>query len=315
MRRLAAITGGTGFVGHHVLAAFAEAGWRLRMLSSRYPRLEIGDEPVELVPGRLEDEAALERLVTGADAIVHMAGLIKATGKPQFMAVNAEGTARLARFWARHAPAARFILLSSMAAREAGLSYYAVSKAAGEEEVKAVGGSFCILRPCAVYGPGDRETLSFFKTLALPVQPVLNGPQARFAMVHAADVASAILAAAENPDVAGTYEVTDERIEGYTWRETVETACRLYGKPARPFIVPPLLLHLAGGIADLRMALGGKAEMLTRQKVRELLHPDWSSRSENRLPAGIWKPKYTLEAGFAETLSWYRSMDLLPRSS
>ena len=306
MRPLVALTGGTGFLGRHVLTAFAAAGWRVRLLARRP---DAAPRTVETVQGSLSDAGALTALVRGADAVVHMAGLIRARSAAEFMAVNRYGTAALAESRAAHAPSARFVLVSSMAAREPGLSHYAASKAAGEAALAGTGA--VILRPCAVYGPGDRATLPMFRAACWLAQPVLNGPAARVALIHAADVASAVASAARPEMPAGTWELTDGRTQGYTWREIVEAACRACGGAARPVRVPAPVLALAGLCGDLA-ALAGAAPMLTSGKAREILHRDWGSRGQAQPPDTLWRPARDIEDGFAQTATWYRAAGWLP---
>ncbi|MEM1313914.1 MAG: NAD(P)-dependent oxidoreductase, partial [Pseudomonadota bacterium] len=232
MTPLAALTGVSGFLGGHVAAAFEAAGWRLRALTRRDPRLDIGPEPVELVLGDLDRPDALAALTRGADAVVHVAGVIRGRRPEDFLPVNRDGTAALARAWREGAPSALFVLVSSLAARAPRISPYAASKRAGEDAAQEiVGEALRVLRPAAVYGPGDRETLSLFKAARMPVQPMLGPPQGRVALVHAADVAAAVLAAASGAP-AGLYEVADPSPEGYAWSRIVEQACRAVG--ARP---------------------------------------------------------------------------------
>ena len=149
-----AVTGATGFVGPHLIAALAKRGWKLRLLIRRWtPLPSLAGVEAEIVLGDLADEAALRRLVDGVDTVIHAAGLIKARAPDDFMTVNRDGTARLSAL----APEARFILLSSLAAREPALSPYAASTCAAEA---AVAGKAIAIRAPAVYGPGDRETLA-----------------------------------------------------------------------------------------------------------------------------------------------------------
>src|SRR5689334_21258284 len=155
MARVAAVTGATGFVGPHLVAALARHGWKLRLLIRRWtPLPSLAGVEAEIVWGDLSDEASLKALVAGADAVVHAAGLIKARQPIEFDAVNRDGTARLSA----HAPDIPFLLLSSLAAREPLLSPYAASKRAAEEVVARRSGSWFVVRAPAVYGPGDRET-------------------------------------------------------------------------------------------------------------------------------------------------------------
>lgn len=311
--RLAAVTGATGFIGGHLLPVLAARGWRLRILARSMPRLG-GGAAVEVVQGDLADPQALAALVRGADAVLHLAGAVKASPPAGFHAANVAGTEAPARAWRAEAPGARFLLLSSMAARAPHLSPYAASKRAAEERLAdiAAGGDWRILRPAAVYGPGDRETLRIFRAAAGPVQPMLNGPQARVTMVHAADLAAAILAVLEEGAPGTRREVTDGRPEGYGWDEIAREAAKALGRPARPLRVPVGVVRIAGVLGDVAARLGGGAEMLTRAKAREILHPDWSSAPENRLPAKLWRPRIGIAEGFAETVAWYRARGLLP---
>ena len=222
-RPLAALTGATGFLGRHVAQALHEAGWRLRVLarSDAAPDGLASYEP-QVVAGRLGDPPALERLVEGAQAVVHAAGLIKAATRADFLRINAEGAAAVAGATAQSAPDARFILVSSLSAREPSLSAYAASKAAGEAAVRAVLAPerLTIVRPPAIYGPGDRETLALFQAAAsLPMLPLLGGAQARIAVIHVADAAAQIAALASQPCDGRTWALADGRPEGYGWRE------------------------------------------------------------------------------------------------
>jgi len=305
---LAAVTGGTGFVGRHVLRALTTAGWRLRLLVRRDPDLALGDTPVELIPGSLDDPKALADLVRCADAVLHMGGAIKARGKVGFMAANADGTAAMVNAWSTEAPRARFVLLSSLAARQPELSHYAASKAAGEAIVRAAAGAnWCILRSCSIYGPGDRETLTVFKAAGYPVQPLLNGPDARLCLIHVQDVVAGILAALNKDGPTGTFELSDARRDGYTWGEVVEAACNAVNGRKWALHIPKTVVRAIGRLGDIGAAISGSAEMVTSQKVNEILHPDWSSTDSAQLPSTHWAPRISLAQGFSETVAWYRA--------
>jgi len=313
--RLAAVTGVTGFIGGHLAGELARRGWRLRVLARSMPRLHgMAGPPVEVVQGSLSDERALRGLVEGADAIVHLAGAIKGRNRNDFMAANAEGTAALAAAWRAHAPDARLIYLSSMAAREPGLSHYAASKRAAEERLVAIGAGadWRILRPAVVYGPGDRETLRIFRAASAPVQPMLNGSDARLTLIHVADLVRAMAALLAAGSASGCHEVTDARHDGYSWDELARAAALALGRAARPLRVPKGVIRALGLVGDVA-ALGGMAGMLTSQKAREILHCDWRSDKAGQLPARLWQPEITLDQGFAEAVAWYRAAGWLRR--
>ncbi len=120
---VAALTGGTGFLGRYLAKAFHQAGWRIRLLTRRAPLHPMLDRiPLELELGGLDDAAALGRLVSGATAVIHAAGLVKARSLAALMAVNRDGTARLAEAVAATLSPPRLLLISSLAAREPTLS-------------------------------------------------------------------------------------------------------------------------------------------------------------------------------------------------
>lgn len=313
---VAAVTGATGFLGRWIVRALADAGWRPRLLVRRDPvHPQLLGVDYDIVPGPLDDSEALRRLVSGADAVVHAAGAIKALGRGAFFAVNAEATARLARIAAEAAPAARFVLVSSMAAREPGLSHYAASKAAGERALRESGiGDWMVVRPSAVYGPWDRETLEFFKAAAGPVLPVLGGEGSRICLVHAADAAAAVAALCRGGSAGGCYEVTDACRQGYSWRTMADHAMRAVGGRARIVRVPALALRAAGAVSGVVAAARRKPAMLTASKTGELLHEDWSSAPERQPPSELWQPTIDLAAGFAETVRWYRQAGWLGHS-
>jgi len=313
--RLAAVTGVTGFIGGHLAGELARRGWRLRVLARSMPRLHgMAGPPVEVVQGSLSDERALRDLVEGADAIVHLAGAIKGRNRTDFMRVNAEGTAALAAAWRADAPEARFIHLSSMAAREPGLSHYAASKHAAEQRLRAIGAGadWCILRPAVVYGPGDRETLRIFRAASAPVQPMLNGSDARLTLIHVTDLVRAMAALLAAGQPSGCHEVTDARHDGYSWDELARAAASALGRVARPLQVPNSVIRALGLVGDAA-ALVGMAGMLTSQKAREILHRDWRSDQASQPPASQWQPEITLDQGFAEAVAWYRAAGWLRR--
>lgn len=308
--RIAAVTGATGFLGRHLVGALAEQGWRVRVLVRRDAILAApaGVEP-EIVIGGLSDEAALARLCQGAEVVVHAAGLIKARTVADFTAVNVAGAARVAEA-ARRADVARTLLVSSLAAREPQLSPYAASKRAGEAAArKILEDQLTVLRPTAIYGPGDLETLGVFKAaLRLPIAPVFD-PRARITMIHVEDAARQIAAAAglapERPVVA----LSDARTDGYAWREIVQAAAKAVGRESAMVKLPSATLTVAG-LAGATLRLFGANPILTPGKAREMRHLDWGLRSEERwctAPA----PRFDLEGGFAHTVAWWRVARML----
>ncbi len=307
-----AITGATGFLGRHLVGAFAEAGWTVRVLARRDPVAAFGTMAgLEVVPGDLDDEGALRALCHGADVVIHAAGLVKAQRDSDFQRINADGSDRLARAALSVAPKAHVLLVSSLAAREPQLSPYAASKLAGEVAMAArLGDRLTIVRPTAIYGPGDRETFALFSAAARGrTLPVLH-PEARITLVHVADVAQAMLALAGGSPRSTPVAICDDRPRGYIWTELTAAAAQAVGCQPRTFRLPDTVLRMAGTLSEMSR-LYGRSPVLTAGKAREILHRDWSLSPEERGPS-LPPTAFPLVQGFANTVAWAQSAGWLP---
>lgn len=309
MSRIIAITGATGFAGRHAVDALLARGHNLRALV-RSPASAKLPAAVQTVAGDLADDAALAKLLAGADAVIHLAGAIAAADEASFFKVNFKGTQAVAQA-ALKAGTRRFVHVSSLAARQPGLSPYAASKRAGEDAIAQMMGDLnaVILRPPAVYGPGDKGTLPLLRELTKPVAAIPAPRHARFSLIHAADLAR-LLADAASSDIGGLHEVSDGKQGGYGWDELLAIASRLRGAPVRGIYLPkPLPLAVAMG-AELVTLFTGQPGMVTRGKIAELYHPDWVARTGT-----LALPDPTpFETGFAETVAWYRKAGWLPQT-
>ena len=319
MARLAAVTGATGFLGRYIVGALAAAGWRVRILARRQPdHPQLAHLEFETIRGDLSDGHALRELVEGADTVIHAAALIKARSAAAFRAVNVGGTVNLAKALNECRHASSVVLVSSMAAREPQLSAYAQTKRTSEEmlaRVLQVPHTWTVVRPCAIYGPWDRETLGIFRIVLRGIAPQVPLANARIALLHAADAARAIAAICELGSAGAILELTDERAEGYTWEEIICAAERALHVKATAMHVPGAALRTAAALNLLTAWALGRTPMLTPGKAREILHADWGSTAERQPPREWWQPEISLEQGFRETVHWYRERRWLSSAS
>jgi len=310
MSRVVAITGATGFLGRYIVRAFAGSGWRVRILVRQpidHPQL--AGLQLEVVSGDLSNQQALRTLVDGADVIVHAAGLIKARTPAAFEAVNVRGTANLAHAIEERGSIARVLLVSSMAAREPELSTYARTKRAAEQLLRTLLNRRCkltIVRPCAIYGPWDRETLTIFRAVEYHIFCRPRIAHARIAVIHAADAAAAIAVLCEQSSYHSLFELTDERTQGYSWDEIVTTAETAMNSKALVVSLPVPAVRAAAVVSLAAARLLRRTPMFTPEKAREILHADWGSKAESQPPRSLWRPEIGLAQGFCDTVSWYR---------
>ena len=298
-----AVTGGTGFVGSHLLDIALAEGHRVAALTRR-------DQPprdgLDWIGGDLQDREALRRLVEGADAVIHVAGTINAPNAAGFEKGNVAGT--LAMLAAATAGGVRrFIHVSSLAAREPKLSLYGGSKAKAEELVHSSGLDWAIVRPPAVYGPGDKETLELFRMAKLGL--MLMPPKGRVSVIHADDLARLLLALA-GPSVPSNIlvEADDGKPGGWTHREFARVLAAAVG--TRPAIVssPGILLRAA---AHLDQWWRGERAKLTTDRAAYFSHRNWVVEPKRACPPAIWKPRIETSHGLADTAAWYRSQGWL----
>jgi len=292
-----AITGGTGFVGRHLINLAVARKHAVRALA-RTPQSSIPG--VEWVEGAIDPARNLEALVEGADAIIHVAGAINAADRAGFASCNIDGTAAVIAA-AQRAGVNRLVHVSTLAAREPALSDYGWSKAEAERRVEASGLEWTIIRPPAVYGPGDREMLELFKMAARGI--LLLPPAGRLSLIEVGDLARLLLACARNPGKRAIYEVDDGTVRGIAHKELARALGDAVGKRVLTLRMPRTALQ-AASLLD-RALRRGKAK-LTRDRVRYFCHPDWVARRSMAPPVRLWKPKMPYAEGLRLTAEAYR---------
>lgn len=295
-----AITGATGFVGSHVLDAASVAGVPVRALARRQ---QPGRAGVTWIAGALDDAASLDQLCAGANAVVHIAGAVNVPDRAAFAAANIAGTRAVVDAAAR-AGVARFVHVSSLAAREPALSNYGWSKAGAEDVVRAAPLPWAIVRPPGVYGQRDRDMLELFKMGQKGL--ILLPPAGRGSWIHATDLAKLLVALAVTPDfpTGALYEVDDGTAGGISHRAMGAAIAAAVGRQgALKFSAPRPLLKLAAH-AD-RLARGDRAK-LTPDRAAYMAHPDWVSDPAKRPDPSLWAPEIAFAEGLAATAAWYR---------
>lgn len=296
-----AITGATGFVGSAVLAEALGQGHQVRALARRDQPARAG---VEWVRGDLGDEGALAALVTGADAVIHIAGLTNTPDPAEFTAANVTGTANLIAAM-KGAGVRRLVFVSSLSARKPELSAYGASKAKAEAVVEGSGLDWTTVRPPAVYGPRDIDMLDLFRAAKWGVVPL--PPGGATSIIHADDLARLLVGLATGNAAATkkqAYEPDDGREGGWSHKELAAAIGRAMGrgKVFAPHL-PKTVLDAAAS-AD-RLIRGDKAK-LTPDRVGYMCHPNWVSRFDRKPPPGLWQPRIAGEEGLKATAEWYR---------
>lgn len=294
-----AITGATGFVGAEVLEQALSDGLRVNALTRRAqpPRAKL-----KWVHGSLEDAAALDTLVRDADAVIHIAGVVNAPDREGFEAGNARGTMAVVDAM-RKRGIRRLVHVSSLAAREPGLSDYGWSKELAEKHVKASGLDWTIVRPPAIYGPGDKEMLELFRMAKRGI--MMLPPGGRLSVIHVGDLAALLLALSGEREnsLTRTYEVDDGTPGGWDHKDFGHAIGRAVGRSVKTLATPEWLLTIAARTDRL---VRGKKAKLTPDRVDYFCHPDWVVGKRKQPPKRLWLPQVKTEDGLSATVAAYR---------
>lgn len=318
------VTGGTGFVGTHVVAALRERGHEVRALvrpTSRTAGLERAG--AETFAGSLEDEASLAEGLRGSDAVLHIAGLIKARTEAEMMAVNGVATERLANAAARACPdLRRFVYVSSIAAAGPGdpeggpltedlparpVSVYGRSKRDGEARLLPLASSLplTIVRPPIVYGPHDREVLTFFQMARRGVMPLLFGGRNRASVIYVEDLALALALAIERDHPSGSVFFVEDG-EPSDWRSRGSVIGEAVGRSPRFVALPLWAVAGAARVSKGWETVSGRVVMLSPDKLEEMRQLNWTCSSARIREALDWAPRVPFPDGTRRTAEWYR---------
>ena len=299
---LVAITGATGFVGQALLdrAGLDRAGGEIRALTRREQPARNG---VEWVAGDLANKAALKRLVTGAEAVIHVAGVVNAADAAGFEAGNVSGTLGVIEA-AVAAGVPRIVHVSSLSAREPALSAYGASKARAEKLVRASGLDWTIVRPPAIYGPRDTEMFELFRIARWGLMP-MPPREGRASLIHVDDLARLLLALVPGGEDLShqIFEPDDGKPDGWSHYELARAIGWAMGR--RPWVVHLSRASLERAARADRMLRGPKAK-LTPDRVGYMSHPDWVVSDGASPPAALWKPHIATREGLRATAGWYR---------
>lgn len=320
------VTGGTGFIGSHVVEALLARGERVRCLVRSAARLRwLRGLDVEIVEGDCVHPETLGPALASVDRVIHAAGVTFAPSEAAFFRGNTEGTANLVAACTANG-VERLVFVSSLAAAGPGtserpavetdpprpLSAYGRSKLAAEGICLEASSrlSVRILRPAAVYGPRDEAFLPYFRLVKRGFLLELGRGRREVSLCYVNDVVRAIVAATDGHlDSGSVYFVADS--EPYSWETVEKVLCARLGVKGRRIIVPGVALKAAGVIGQAYGALTGKSVPINRARAAELLEKHWVCNTKAAQRDLDFPPGINLDNGLHKAVLWYEQNNWL----
>jgi nucleoside-diphosphate-sugar epimerase len=324
----ALVTGGTGFVGSHLVELLLSRGYDVTCLVRDPARLRwLRGLNVHIVQGDCNQPASLVSAVREVSVVFHVAGLTKARRAREYYAVNHDGTRNLLEACARHNPGLKkFLLVSSLAAAGPSpdgtpcmtdaaphpITDYGRSKLLAEKETLKYKDLFpvVIMRPSVVYGPRDRDMFELFRWARRGLTIEITGGERYINPCYVGDLAAAMLAAGEKNTTSGNiYFVAENR--AYSWSEFKADLLASGGVKAHTIKIPYAAAYVIGIASEFGSLFTSRPALTNRQKVLEAAQKYWIcdiTKTEKELG---FRHEYPLRKGLEITWQWYRDNNWL----
>ncbi len=335
------VTGGTGFVGSHLVEYLLNAGCTDVRCLVRKDQKWLKGLPVTFIEGTLDDQVALEQGLKGVHYVFHVAALTRSTRWDDFYQANVEGTRNLLLAAQKNGHVAkssettlrvqkteptlrRIVLVSSLAAigisdldvateetAFAPVSMYGRSKAEMEQMAAGFDLPLTIVRPPAVYGPRETDIFTFFKTVSMGLCPVIGSPsKVALSLVHVQDLVVGIAQSALSP-AAQNQTFFLGGAEQLAWSQIRDATTAALNRRVLTLPIPASLIPPVGWVTEFIGKLFGFYPPLNREKVFEIVHATIMCSSSKAARTFGYAPSIALYDGVRETIQWYRDHDWL----
>ena len=318
------VTGGTGFVGSHLVDRLIEQGKSVRCLVRRSSNLKyLKDPQLEFVYGGLDEMTDWDEAFADVDTVYHIAGVTFARRAQDYFVANHQGTETIIAAAIKHRnQLKKFIHISSLAAVGPGekdkpvdentlpapITPYGRSKLMGEEAAMTAANFFpvTIVRPPAVYGPRDYALYELFKSIAKGLSPSIGNYDKQISLVHVADLVDGMILAAEKDVSKGrAYFISSDEI--YSYKALIEILAIIFDKRVRSFAIPRPLAYVVAAVAEIGAAVTRKPPVINRDKVTDLSQVCWGCSIERAKKELGYKQNVPIEEGLRETINWYKN--------
>ncbi|MCY4232770.1 MAG: NAD-dependent epimerase/dehydratase family protein [Bacteroidetes bacterium] len=318
MSKIAFVTGGTGFIGSHLVESLIDWGYsEIRCLVRSKPKW-LTDLDVVQINGSIDDDALILKALNGTDHVFHVGAMTRARTWPPLYDANVISTINLVRA-AAHSGVSKVCVISSLAV--AGhtnqliadesmpchpISMYGKSKLKMEQALKDIDLPIVILRPPVVYGPRDRDLLTFFAAVNRGFC-VMPKNDSGLTLIYVKDLARGIIESIKSDQTTGKTYYIGSQTTTISWTELQHAIESALKKKSRMIHLPRSLIMPLGTISEYAGMIFGAYPPLNREKAREILYATKQCSSDKAFKDFGYQSSVTLHQGIEETITWYQS--------
>ncbi|OGU55102.1 MAG: nucleoside-diphosphate sugar epimerase [Ignavibacteria bacterium RBG_13_36_8] len=325
---ISVVTGGTGFVGSHLVDYLLSEGHKVRCIVRKSSNLKwLQNKPIEIFVTGLFDKDKLRDVLKGVDYLFHVAGVVKAKKPEGYFKGNVETTRNLLEVVKEVNPnIKRILVVSSQTAcgpsldgkhcneetKPHPITTYGRSKFAQEELAKSYMNELpiTIVRPPAVYGERDTEIYLFFKTYLKGLMSMIGFNDKLVSIIHVADLVKGIFLAATSPAAEGqTYFISSEKY--YNWSQIGDAIERATGKKAFRLRLPHFIVYTVAAFAQFFAMFSKSAATFNLEKAKDWVQDSWTCDVSKAVKEIGFHQEASLEEGIKRTIGWYKAMNWL----
>lgn len=320
----ALVTGGTGFVGSHLVDKLIEKGWQVKCLTRKSSNLRwLKNLNIEIVCGSFFDDSSLKKAVEDVDYVFHIAGAVMSKTKQGYYISNQIATKNLAEACIKYNKnLKRFIYLSSQTVYGPSINgeptketddcrpitTYGKSKLEAEKELLKLSQELpiTIIRPPAIYGPRDEAIYQYFLAVSKGIISLIGFSDKYVSLIHSHDLINGIMLAAESEKTVGEiYNISSEKY--YSWKEIGSICKKVIGRKTITLKIPHIFVYLVAAISQLFGYLTPKGAVFNIEKARDFTQKYWILSPEKAVKDLGFKQEMNLEDGIKNTIEWYKN--------
>jgi UDP-glucose 4-epimerase len=323
MRERVLITGASGFVGYHLIEEALKNNLEVFAAVRKSSQIDhLKNLDITYTYPDFNNLKALEQEfnTNKYNYIIHAAGVTRAANTEAYNNVNANYTINLATVAASSPGFKKMVFISSLAAlgplhtltgiiqdnsQPKPVTAYGKSKLLAEEGLKLIKNlNYTALRPTAVYGPRDKDIYIIFKQFNKGLEPYIGKASQKLSFIYVKDLANAAIKALYNGKQKA-YNLSDGNF--YDRYQLADITKHILSVKTWKFHLPVNFIKLVASFAEIIGSLRRQTPVINREKLNELTATNWSCSIDDAQHDLGFYPRYDLEAGLIETISWYKA--------